>query len=66
MEKAIQETLKGKAKVEKDHASVKPTVINDTLIKAYIKTYHRENQIYDQDNLQIWNLTHLSLDYASE
>lgn len=36
MEKHIQETLKSKSKIEKNLESVKPTVINDKLINAYI------------------------------
>lgn len=47
MQKHIQETLKTKSKIEKDPESVKPTVINDKLIKAYMSTYHRDNKIFD-------------------
>lgn len=65
MEKHIQETLKSKSKIEKDLESVKPTVINDKLIQRYIVQYNKENQIYDQDDMKIWDLTHLSLSYLN-
>ena len=65
MEKHIQETLKSKSKIEKNLESVKPTVINDKLIQAYILQYNKENQIYDQDNMKIWDLAHLNLSYLN-
>ena len=61
----ISKRLKFKATIEKDRASVKPTVINDTMIKTYQVRYNRENAIFDQDNLPIWHMTHLALSYKN-
>jgi hypothetical protein len=66
MDAHTRETLKTKSKIEKDPESVKPTVINDKLIKAYMVQYHKDNKIFDQDDMKIWDLTHLSLSYQSK
>lgn len=58
--------MKTKSKIEKDPESVKPTVINDKLITRYMVQYHKENKIFDQDHMRIWDLTHLSLSYQSK
>ena len=47
MDKHIEETLKTKSKIENNPESVKPTVINDKLIKKYMETYHKDNKIFD-------------------
>jgi len=44
---------------------VKPTVINDTLIKQYFLQYNRDNKIFDKNDEPLWNLTHLSLSYKN-
>jgi hypothetical protein len=28
--------------------------------------YHKDNKIFDQDDMKIWDLTHLSLSYQSK
>jgi len=43
MNSDISRRLKSKAKTEKDRETVKPTVINDILIKKYIVQYNKEN-----------------------
>ncbi len=65
MRAEIKTTLKNKAKTEKDKETVKPTVINDDLIKDYLITYNRENRIYDKNDMPLWELTHLSLSYKN-
>ena len=45
---------------------MRPTVINDTLIREYMIEYNRENKIFDDDDRQIWELTHLSLSFKSK
>ena len=65
MKKHIQDELKKKSKIEKDQETVKPTVINDSLISEYLYTYNKENKIFD-DRRQIWELTHLSLSFKSK
>lgn len=65
MNKEIQERLKEKRKVEKDKMSVKPTVINDDLIRKYLVQYNKDNKIFDQDNMNLWELTHLALSYKN-
>jgi hypothetical protein len=66
MAKPIREKLQNKRKIEKEEESVKPTIINDSLIKDYIRTYNKENKIFDQDDLPIWELEHLSLSFKSK
>lgn len=66
MKQHIQDTLKKKLKIEKDKETVKPTVINDALISTYMIEYNRENKIFDDDDRQVWELTHLSLSYKSK
>ena len=71
----ITKRLKGKAKIEKETETVKPTVINDKLIRyllyyqttfrEYLVTFNKENRIFDNDDMPLWQLTHLSLSYKS-
>lgn len=61
----ISKNLKSKAKIEKEKDSVKPTIINDTHIKQYLLEYNRDNQIYDKNDMPIWDLTHLALSYKN-
>jgi hypothetical protein len=62
----VRENLKFKTKIERDAETVKPTVINDKLIEDYLVTYNRENKIFDQQNMRIWDLTHLSISFKSK
>ena len=66
MKQHIQTKLKTKQKIEKNKETVRPTVINDVLIQAYMVEYNRENKIFDDDDRQIWELTHLSLSFKSK
>ncbi len=66
MKPHIQAQLKTKQKIEKDKETVRPTVINDELITEYMIQYNRENKIFDDDDRQIWELTHLSLSFKSK
>ena len=66
MHKHTGKLLKQKQKIEREPEEAKPAVINDTLIEQYMVTYHKENQIYDRDEMRIWELTHLSLSYKSK
>ena len=61
----ISRRLKATAKIEKEKESVKPTVINDNLIKGYLIQYNKENKIFDQNDEGLWNLKHLSLSYKN-
>ena len=65
MNQEISKRLKAKAKTEDNKETVKPTVINDVLIRKYIVQYNKENKIFDKNNEPIWNLTHLSLSYKN-
>mmetsp|Transcript_21016 Transcript_21016/g.20145 ORF Transcript_21016/g.20145 Transcript_21016/m.20145 type:complete len:92 (+) Transcript_21016:2-277(+) len=65
MDSNITKKLKGKAKIEKEQETVKPTVINDSLIREYLVGYNKENRIFDNDNMHLWELTHLSLSYKN-
>jgi hypothetical protein len=65
MNQDISKKLKTKAKTEKEKETVKPTVINDTLIREYLIMYNKENRIFDNDDMPLWELTHLSLSYKS-
>jgi len=65
MNKGISDRLKSKAKTEKDRDTVQPTVINDRLIEQYLVRYNKENEIFDQNDLPIWSLSHLSLSYKN-
>ena len=65
MKPHIQQELKMKQKIEKDKETVRPTVINDSLIMEYMVEYNRENKIFDDDDRKIWQLTHLSLSFKS-
>lgn len=66
MNSDISLRLKSKAKTEKEKESVRPTVINDVLIKQYFFKYNEENSIYDKNEEPLWQLTHLSLSYKSK
>ena len=57
--------LKNKDKMEKEKATVKPSVINDTLIRKYIINYNKENKIFDKNDDPVWNLTHLALQFKN-
>lgn len=61
----VQSKFKDKQKIEKNAESVKPTVINDHLIESYMHEYHREQKIFGQEHMRIWDLTHLSLSFKS-
>lgn len=65
MKQHIQTKLKTKQKIERDKETVRPTVINDVLIQQYMVEYNRENKIFDDDERQIWELTHLSLSFKN-
>ena len=66
MKAEIQNQFKNKQKIEKDKETVRPTVINDDLIRQYMVEYNRENKIFDDDEREIWQLTHLSLSFKSK
>ena len=66
MNAEISKRLKGKAKTEKERETVKPTVINDVLIKQYFIQFNKENHIYDKNDEPLWNLEHLALSYKSK
>ena len=61
----ISKKLKARAKIEKEKESVKPTVINDTLIRGYLVQYNKENKIFEHNDEPLWNLTHLALSYKN-
>ena len=65
MNSNITDKLKLKAKTEKEKETVKPTVINDLLIKQYYVEFNRENEIYDKQDEPLWELEHLSLSYKN-
>jgi Leucine-rich repeat (LRR) protein len=44
---------------------VKPTVINDTIIRQYLIQHNKENKIFDADDDPLWNLTHCALSYKN-
>ena len=66
MKSEIQTQFKNKQKIEKDKETVRPTVINDELIRSYMVEYNRENKIFDDDDREIWQLTHLALSFKSK
>lgn len=66
MEPEIQAKFKNKQKIERDKASVTPAVINNEMIEKYMSDYNRENRIFDDDDREIWELTHLSLSFKSK
>ena len=66
MQPHIQQQLKTKQKIEKNRETVRPTVINDRLISEYMVQYNRENKIFDDDDRQIWELTHLAMSFKSK
>ena len=66
MKAEIQNQFKNKQKIEKDKETVRPTVINDDLIRQYMVEYNRENKIFDDDEREIWQLTPLSLSFKSK
>jgi hypothetical protein len=57
--KEVQQIINHKSRVENDKQSVTPTVINDSLIKQYVKQHNRDNKIFDKDDMPLWDLTHL-------
>jgi len=61
----ISKKLKARAKIEKEKESVKPTVINDTLVRGYLVQYNKENKIFEKNDEPLWNLTHLALSYKN-
>ena len=65
MNQDISKKLKTKAKTEKEKETVKPTVINDSLIRDYLIIFNKENRIFDNDDMPLWELTHLALSYKS-
>lgn len=36
------------------------------MIRSYMQEYNRENKIFDDDEREIWQLTHLSLSFKSK
>ena len=66
MKPYVRERLITKSKIERDAETVKPTVINDSLIEHYLVTYNKENKIFDRPDMRIWDLNHLSLSYKSK
>ena len=36
------------------------------MIRQYMQEYNRENKIFDDDDREIWQLTHLSLSFKSK
>ena len=66
MDKQIQDKLRNKRKIEKDEESVKPRIINDEMIRSYIKDYNKDNRIFDKNDMHLWELEHLSLSYKSK
>ena len=65
MNQDISRRLKQSAKIEKEKESVKPTVINDTLIRGYLVQYNKEHKIFEKNDEPLWNLTHLALSYKN-
>jgi hypothetical protein len=61
----ISRRLKSTAKIEKEKESVKPTVINDTLIRGYLIQYNKESKIFEKNDEPLWNLSHLALSYKN-
>ena len=61
----ISKRLKSTAKIEKEKESVKPTVINDKLIRGYLVQYNKENKIFEKNDEPLWNLTHLAMSYKN-
>ena len=57
--------LKNKDKMEKDKSTVKPTVINDMHIRNYLIKYNKENNIFDSNNMPLWNIENLSLQFKN-
>ena len=57
--------LKKKDKMEKNKLSVKPTVISDDIIRSYLVKYNREHKIFDKDDLPLWQITNLCLEYRN-
>jgi hypothetical protein len=63
MKPHIQAEFKNRQKINREKETVRPSVINDALIRRYMLEYNRENKIFDDDDRQIWELTHLSLSF---
>lgn len=45
--------------------NLEPEVINDKMIKEYVEAYNLENKIFDQENVPISKVNHLSLSFKS-
>jgi len=65
MNAEISKRLKQTAKIEKEKESVKPTVINDKLVRGYLVQYNKENKIFEKNEDPLWNLEHLALSYKN-
>lgn len=65
MPQEISRHLKSKAKTEKEKEVVKPTVINDSLMRQYLIQHNKDNKIFDRNDDPLWNLEHLSLSYKN-
>jgi hypothetical protein len=64
--KEIQKHLKTIQKIEKDPVLVQPASICEELIHRYMVNYHREEKIFDKEDMRTWELTHLELSYKSK
>jgi hypothetical protein len=64
--KEIQKHLKTIQKIEKDPVLVQPASICEELINRYMVNYHREEKIFDKEDMRTWELTHLELSYKSK
>ena len=64
--KEIQKRIKTRQKTEKNPELVQPTAIAEKLIYDYMIEYNKEEKIYDKQDMQTWDLTHLSLSYKSK
>jgi len=63
--KEIQKHLKTIQKIEKDPVLVQPASICEELINRYMVNYHREEKIFDKEDMRTWELTHLELSYKN-
>ena len=61
----ITQRLKTRAKIEKNKEVVKPTVINDDLVRQYLIQYNKEHKIFDMNDQPLWELSHLALSYKN-
>lgn len=65
MNSEISKYIQKRSKVEKDKETVKPTVINDDLMREYIIQDNKENHIFDMNEIPLWDFTHLALSYKN-